>query len=223
MHIAESTGNNSYKINSNDFKSNEEKDSTFNKQLEEVSISSSNKENIFEKILKDRTVTEKELNSLSYEQIEQFADYFLKNPTILKTNSNTDIDNNKFFSMMFATKTTANSSFNHALYTTNKMLDDESKRTNLNNELIANLAQNKFGKELMPTFYDSAFRTSPWKVKDINIDFNKFLSDVITMHQDAINNITSKEIQEQHKEILDSYEKLKNNYTNQSSKNIQYI
>jgi hypothetical protein len=53
MHIAESTGNNSYKINSNDFKSNEEKDSTFNKQLEEVSISSSNKENIFEKILKE--------------------------------------------------------------------------------------------------------------------------------------------------------------------------
>ncbi len=167
---------------------------------------------IFKKILEDRKVSESELNNLSYKQIEQFADYFIKNPTILKTDSTTDIDNNKFFSMMFSTKTTANSEFNRAIYETNKTINNESERTNFNNELIANLAQYKYGKELMPTFYNEAFRANPWEIEDININFNEFLSNVINMHNVAITNISSKVVVEQHQKILDSYMLLDKNY-----------
>ncbi|XPV70614.1 MAG: hypothetical protein ACNI25_08505 [Halarcobacter sp.] len=166
---------------------------------------------LFREILKDDQITMAEMDSLTYEQAEKFEyiaypqgdftkEQINNTPIVYKTNQIGD--------MLLATRTTNDKTFNEALYRTARELDDDIYRMTVLGQVKMNVAQAHFGYELMPSFYVEAETENMWKwdYDNMNIDFNKFLGDVISMHKEALANPkTHPKVIDQHQERLDGY------------------
>lgn len=196
-------------------KDNQEKIGMFLKYMDQYnafdSLSQENKK-IFREILKDDEVTMAEIDSLSYEQSELFMDYVYPPATLPKEEFNKAPivkKSNQITAMLFTTRTTNDKTFNEALYRTAREIDDDLYRMTILGQVQMNIAQAHFGYELLPSFYTNAQTENQWNwdYDNMNIDFGKFLSDVISMHESEIANPPNKdpEFIKQHQQRLDGY------------------
>ncbi len=179
---------------------------------------SAEEKKVFREILKDDKIILSEMDSLSYEQVERFFHVALPQGDFSKEQlDNTPIVNmsNQIIEMLFTTRTTNNKTFNKALYQTAKEINDDDFRRNIFGELQTNLFQAHFGFEILPSFNAGASRGNLWKddIDSMNIDFNKFLYDVINLHEKAIANPkTHPAVIHQHQRVLDGYNIIKKHY-----------
>lgn len=184
---------------------------------------------IFREILKDDKITMSEIDSLSYEQAEKFEKYafppawlpkdeLLKSPIVYMPN--------QAIAMLDVTKMTNNRTFNESLYRTAREINNDDERMLIIGEVQMNVAQAHFGYELMPSFYVEAQTKNQWKwdYDNMNIDFNKFLNDIISMHEKAIANPkTHPQVLNQHQEILNGYNIIQKHYHNIKNEDINKL
>ena len=176
---------------------------------------------VFREILKDDKVTMAEIDSLSYSQAEMFLDYTFPPTNLPKEEFNkAPIVNipNQAVDMLFATRTTNDKTFNEALYRTAREIDDDSYRRTIFREVKTNVTQVHFGDPLVETFNVIAYENAKnlWKedIDKMNINFDKFLTDVITLHEKALANPkTHPVVIDQHQEKLDGYNIILKHYT----------
>lgn len=173
---------------------------------------------VFREILKDDKITMAEMNSLSYEQAEKFEKYafppawlpkeeLLKSPIVNMSN--------QIGAMLDVTRMTNDKTFNESLYRTAKEISNDNERMLILGQVQMNVAQAHFGFKLMPSFYLEAQTKNQWEwdYDNMNIDFDKFLNDVISMHEKALlNPKTHPDVIQQHQERLDGYNIIKKHY-----------
>ncbi len=168
---------------------------------------------VFREILKDDKITMAEMDSLSYEQAVRFEKVAFPQGNFSKEQlNNTPIVNipNQGVHMLFATRTTNDKTFNEALYRTAREIDDDSYRRTIFREVKTNVTQVHFGDPLIESFNVIAYENAKnlWKedIDKMNINFDKFLTDVITLHEKALANPkTHPAVIDQHQEKLDGY------------------
>ncbi|MGA1932403.1 hypothetical protein ACH5BF_06725 [Arcobacter sp. YIC-464] len=167
---------------------------------------------VFREILKDDKVTMAEIDSLSYNQAEIFLDYTFPPTNLPKEEFNKGpIVNipNQGVHMLFATRTTNDKTFNEALYRTAREIDDDSYRSKILGQVRMNIAQVHFGYELKASFYAGVETENQWNwdYDNMNINFDDFLTNVISMHENEIENPPNNDPDfiKQHQERLDGY------------------
>lgn len=175
---------------------------------------------VFREILKDDKITMAEMDSLSYEQAEKFEKYafppaWLPKEELLKSPI---VDmSNQTVSMLDVTKMTNDRTFNKALYQTAREISDDGFRSTVFGEVKVNLSQAHFGFEILSSFNAGAEVKNLWQddVDSMNINFDKFLNDVINLHEKAIANPqTHPAVIHQHQERLDGYNIIQKHYNN---------
>ncbi|UTJ06281.1 hypothetical protein [Arcobacter roscoffensis] len=190
------------------------------KQFNHFSKLSSEDREVFLKILEDDKITLAEMDSLSYEQAEKFEYIAFPQGSLTKEQlSNVPIVSmpNQIPDMLFATRTTNDKTFNKALYETAREISNDNFRSTVFGEVKVNLSQAHFGFEILSSFNAGAEVKNLWQddVDSMNIDFDKFLNDVINLHEKAISNSkTHPAVIQQHQESLDGYNIIKKHYYN---------
>lgn len=190
------------------------------KQFNHFSKLSSEDREVFLKILEDDKITLEEMDSLSYEQAEKFEYIAFPQGELTKEQlNNTPIVDmsNQINSMLFTTRTTNDKTFNKALYQTAREISDDGFRSKVLSEVKVNLSQAHFGYEILSSFNAGAEVKNLWQndVDSMNINFNKFLNDVINLHEKAIANPqTHPAVIHQHQERLDGYNIIQKHYNN---------
>ncbi|WP_428025596.1 hypothetical protein [Arcobacter sp.] len=240
MQVTNNTTTQNYNYNSTITQEIKTSPSTFDSLLEEKKevpekkegkvIASFEKHNLFDRlsngdkklfkdILADDNVSIEEINKLSYEEVKRLANFLGSMPGVsseeLKEMPIIHYSDNS--SAIFATRMTKNEDFNKAMYKTAREITSDMDRMRIFDEVHDNLSQVNAGKELKATFYGGAYRGQFNEIENINdeIDFGKFLSDVINMHEKIISDPNVKDPQriKQHQDLLDGYNIVQKNYT----------
>lgn len=174
----------------------------------------------FKEILKDDKITMAEMDSLSYEQAEKF-EYYAYPPATLPIHELNKapivMKPNQVSTMLFATRTTNDRAFNEALYKTAREINNDDHRSTVFSEVQTNLSQVHFGFEVLSSFNSGAKQKDLWNedIQIMNIDFDNFLNDVISLHEKALSNPkTHPAVIKQHEERLDGYNIILKHFNN---------
>ncbi len=146
---------------------------------------------IIRDILRDDKITIEEMDSLSYEQAEKLAKYYIPQGTVTVEqvrNSPIIHKSNQIADMFTATKLTNDKSFNEAMYKTARELENDIFRGKVFNEVIFSISKalsEETGKVIVNQW--------EWDINNMNINFGSLLDDVILEHIKAIENTTTKD------------------------------
>ena len=146
---------------------------------------------IIRDILRDDKITIEEMDSLSYEQAEKLAKYYIPQGAVTVEqvrNSPIIHKSNQIADMFTATKLTNDKSFNEAMYKTARELENDIFRGKVFNEVIFSISKalsEETGKVIVNQW--------EWDIKNMNINFGSLLDDVILEHIKAIENATTKD------------------------------
>lgn len=175
-----------------------------------------NEKKLFRDILRDDKITKEEMDSLTYEQTIQLKDIvFMKNLSNEDFGKTPLIDkSNQIQDMLMSSTTSNNQTFNQAVYRTSKQMDNDIQRSTFLSQLSINLSQEHFGLELMPSFYAGVESKNIWDKSQMNLNYDDFLSKIISLHEKNIANPPIKDpiFIKQHQERLDGYNILLKHY-----------
>jgi len=176
---------------------------------------SNNDKKVFKDILADDNISMQEMDSLSYDQAQKL--FNLVHPTHLLKEDLLQMPITGFSSqigaMLYSAQITKNEDFNKAMYKTSREITSDNDRQTITSEVHFNLAQAKNNRELKPSFADYEYRPSYMEIKNINseIDFSKFLSDLIEVHKKGAEEATF-EMKKQYQDLLDGYTIIQKHY-----------
>lgn len=182
-------------------------------------------EKIYREVLLDGKLTDRDMEKLSFKQIQQLQELLLTDREKVK-DPNADFSlpiigvlEGRSWSLISASNYTNNDKFNKALFESIKQIDREEDRRNLFSEVSSNLSQFAFGEELKHT--RSGGKTGLEligpnnKHKFDNVDYNKFLTNYISYLKETLNTPGyHPSLYEDHGYSLDIYTILQENYQN---------
>jgi len=177
---------------------------------------SDNDKNLFKDILADGTVSIDEIDKLSYEEIKSLANCLNHMPGLSVENLRKMpiIHYTGNASAIFATQMTKNEDFNEAMYRTAREITSGLERSEIFGAVHFNLSQAKNNRELNPFFSDYEYRPAFNEIENINseIDFSKFLSDIIEVQKKGMEETKFPTIKKQYQDLLDRYTIVQRNY-----------
>ncbi|PID87066.1 MAG: hypothetical protein CSB13_01315 [Chloroflexi bacterium] len=178
---------------------------------------------IFRKILRDDKLTLSEIDSLSYEQAERFRSIGIAPGTFLSEEqfNNCPIltSSNQVKDMLDSTRKTNNKTFNEALYRTAREIKDDHDRSEILGE-----AQLQISTLLSNSGKSSGVNQWDWDYDNMNIDFSKFLNDIISKYEELIANPPNKNPQfiKQQQKKLDGYNIILKHFNDIKNENTRY-
>lgn len=169
----------------------------------------------FKTILKDDKVTQKEFESISYEMLDKFKTLVLPTNDVSFEEFPYVEMTNKSKLMLSTTSLSGDNFFNQSVYNTyEKMSEDDI--INMSLELSVNLKQ-AYNQDDLEVFYIKGIsgeinNISPDVMKQITLDFQKVLLDIINMSNDYIETVKDPQVLKQLHNTKNFYSSVLNNY-----------
>lgn len=175
---------------------------------------SNNDKKVFKDILADDSISIQEMDSLSYDQAQKL--FNLVFPKLLSKEDLLQMPlarhSSQIGAMLSATKMTKNEDFNKAMYKTTREITSDNDRRTITRVVNFNLSQAKNNRELDP--FDYEYRPSFMEIENINseIDFSKFLSDIIAVQKKGMAETKFPTVKKQYQNLLEGYSIVQKNY-----------